>query len=223
MEISLSLLAKGFLLFSHGVVLVPLLLTGFFTKGGFFMDSPTEKGRTDWGNAIVLVLFTMIFNQFLKSIFLVPLNPALGIHGYAFPSGHMQVATVFYGFLLQIYSQTLFRIILPLIIGGIGFGLIHEGYHNLIDVGGAFVFGGASLFAFANLSSISSIRHNPHWIGFILNPIAGLMILGMILRTGIFIYSGKVWLGLIGFSLFWRTLDRIVKNKKNQDSPDQFP
>lgn len=223
MEAALSFLAKGFLLLSHGAILVPLLLGGFISQGGFFITSPSRKGMTDWGKVIVLVLFTMIFNGFLKSIFLVPLNPALGIQGYAFPSGHMQVATVCYGFLFQLYSQTRFWIIFPLIIGGIGFGLIHEGYHNLTDVGGALVFGVASLIAFARLSSISCIRKDPHRISFFLIPLTGFMILGVIFRTGLYAYLGKIWLGLIGFSLFWQTFNRIVKNKKNQDSPEQFP
>lgn len=223
METSLSLLAKGFLLFSHGVVLVPLLLMGFFTRGNFLLNFPLKRGSVDWGNVIVLVLFTMIFNGFLKSIFLVPLNPALGIQGYAFPSGHMQVTTVCYGLLLQMYSHTYLRIILPLIIGGVGFGLIHEGYHNFTDVGCALLFGVASLFAFAKVSSLSAIRHAPHQIGFILIPITGFMILGVILRTGIFAHVGKVWLGLISFSFFWQLFPRIVKNKKNQDSPEKIP
>jgi len=143
MEAVFSLLAKGFLLFSNGIVLAPLLLVGFITRGGFFINSPSFKGSVIWGNSILLVLLTMIFNALLKSLFLVPLNPSLGGEGYAFPSGHMQVAVVFYGTMFQAYSNLIFRKILLLIIAGIGYGLIQQGYHNIWDVLGAVVFGAA--------------------------------------------------------------------------------
>jgi len=98
--LDLSLLAKGFLTFSHPIVIVPLLLIGLVGEVVLGQKSPCE-----WRLACLLVLFSMILNVFLKSLFLVPLNPALGKEGFAFPSGHMQVSVVLYGYLLRVYVR----------------------------------------------------------------------------------------------------------------------
>ena len=46
-----------------------------------------------------LACLSIIVNVALKGTFKVPLPPELHV-GYAFPSGHMQFATVFYGWIL---------------------------------------------------------------------------------------------------------------------------
>jgi hypothetical protein len=214
MEASLSLLAKGFLLFSNVIILAPFLAVGFFTRGGFFITPPTSKGAAIWGNAILLVLFTMIFSAFLKSLFLVPLNPALGIKGYAFPSGHMQAAVVFWGFLFQTYSTPIFRKFLLFIMAGIGYALIQQGYHNFWDVGGAVGFGGATLIAFSKTVTLPSIQKKPSQLGLYLIPIAGIMVSGRALRLGVSPHIIITFLGLIGFSFLWIGLSYFSWSKK---------
>ena len=61
-------------------------------------------------HGIFIVLFGMMLNSALKMTLQVPLPPALGIvEGYAFPSGHMQVAVVLYGWLYVCFDHKFFR------------------------------------------------------------------------------------------------------------------
>ena len=84
--------------------------------------------------------------------FQVPLSPALHKVGFAFPSGHMQLATVLYGWLgLHIQNRSLQSLILVLLTG-IGFGLVHFGYHTWFDVWGAVFFAGLILSFYQILS-----------------------------------------------------------------------
>ncbi|KJV80428.1 putative membrane protein [Rickettsia hoogstraalii str. RCCE3] len=53
--------------------------------------------RQLFAQAICVLLFTTILNILLKYTFEIPLNPALNIKGFAFPSGHMSSGVVFYG------------------------------------------------------------------------------------------------------------------------------
>ena len=128
----MSYLAKFFLLFSHYEILLPLILYGLTFHRKYFL-TPT-----------LLLLFTMALTPILKSIFAIPYSPELvaklGKNGFSFPSGHMQSATVFYGWFLFKNSNKFLCIILTLIVTGVGFGLIYEGYHNIYDVFGAMFF-----------------------------------------------------------------------------------
>lgn len=128
----MSYLAKFFLLFSHYEILLPLILYGLAFHRKYFLI-PT-----------LLLLFTMILTPFIKSIFAIPYSPELvaklGKNGFSFPSGHMQCTTVFYGWFLFKSSNKWLRLILVLVIIGVGFGLIYEGYHNIYDVLGAIFF-----------------------------------------------------------------------------------
>lgn len=200
--LSLDFLAKGFLTFSHDVIIVPLIIIGFLTQRNV-ITKKSEKGSIVWGNACLLILFAMIFNTFLKSIFLIPLNPELGKEGFAFPSGHMHVSVVFYGWLFRAYPYRWVRGIILLILAGIGYGLIQQGYHDLIDVVGAVVFGIATLYAFSKVTSFPSIQKNPSRLGLYLIPLTGLM-MGLIeYRIGIPFHIQKTFIGLVGISLFW--------------------
>lgn len=224
----MSLLAKGFLLFSDAIIISPLLIIGFATRGGFFIKSPSKEGVVIWGNASFLVLFTMIFNVFLKSLFLIPLDPGLGIKGFAFPSGHMQVAFVLYGWLFLSYSHRILRGILIFILMGIGYGLIQQGYHNHADVFGAATFGVAVLYVFHKSATTLSIRANPSRLGLYLIPLAGILGIGIYFRIGLPPHIVKTYLGLIGFSLLWWTVEQIYRQKKKYDGsilnePKNYP
>lgn len=200
--LSLDFLAKGFLTFSHDVIIVPLIIIGFLTqKNGITKKS--EKGSTVWGNACLLILFTMIFNALLKSLFLVPLNPALGKEGFAFPSGHMQVSVVFYGWLFWAYPYWGLRGVILLILSGVGYGLIQQGYHTITDIVGAVIVGVVTLYGVAKITSFSFIQKKSARLGLCLIPLAGLM-LGLIEhRTGVSPHIQKTFIGLVGISLFW--------------------
>lgn len=204
----ITLYSKGALLFTHALLITPLLMIGFLTRGGFFISPPSQRGSLIWGNASLLVLFTMIFNAFLKSLFLIPLNPVLGLKGFAFPSGHMNVAVVLYGWLLLKYPQRICRLIFLLIILSIGFALIHQGYHNFRDVLGAIGFGIITLCAFLKTIKTRPIQKNPPTLGLYLVLLSGLMIAVIELRIGLTSFMIKTFLGLIGFTLIWFALTR---------------
>lgn len=102
-------------------------------------------------HATCLVLFSMLVNVALKSTFQIPLSPSLNVSGFAFPSGHMQFATVFYGWLAL---QTKHRSLQALAIGiltGVGASLVHFGYHSWFDVFGALFFGGILIVCYQKL------------------------------------------------------------------------
>lgn len=116
-------IARSFLFFSSDLFIIPLIIIGFI---GF--------NRSIFFHAACLVLLSMLLNVALKNTFQIPLAPALGKVGYAFPSGHMQLVTVLYCWLaLRLRKIGLFFIIIPLLVS-IGLSLIHFGYHDFYDV-----------------------------------------------------------------------------------------
>ncbi len=135
--------SKFFLEFSHIKILAPLIFFGLFYRPKFFLQ-PT-----------LLLLFTMVFSSFLKPLFAVPyseeLVKKLGKNGFAFPSGHMQLSAVFYGWFLFNIKNNFWRILLILIIFGIGFALVFEGYHNIYDISGSLVFAGLTIFSYQKI------------------------------------------------------------------------
>ena len=97
--------------------------------------------KRHFGEALFLLMITMALNAYLKSVFAVPLLPKVGTTGYAFPSGHMATAVVFWGWLMLRVQQTWFTVLAGALICAIGFSLWHLGYHTPMDIGGALVVG----------------------------------------------------------------------------------
>jgi len=93
-----------------------------------------------------------LFNFALKITFKVPLAPALGKQGFAFPSGHMQSTIVLYGWLMTKIQTTKYKSLLIGLLISIGLSLIYLGYHNLSDILGAIVFGGVLVFLYTLLA-----------------------------------------------------------------------
>jgi undecaprenyl-diphosphatase len=154
--INLNTVAEVFLNCGHELVLVPLIILGFLAFD-----------RKIFGNATFLLLFTMIFNVLLKALFQVPLAAHINKVGYAFPSGHMHGAVVFYGWILLNTRNSLIKIGLTILISGIAFGLIYQKYHNIYDVIGAIVFGGATLLVYSPLSKASIFNNIPFLLGYL--------------------------------------------------------
>jgi hypothetical protein len=105
-------------------------------------------------HAIYLVFISMILNLALKSTFKIPLPPFLKQDGFAFPSGHMQTAIIFYGWVMIQFSNIIIRFILFCTLVGIGISLVYFGYHNYIDIVGAVIVGVLLLFAYHKLFSL---------------------------------------------------------------------
>ncbi|KTD15973.1 PAP2 superfamily [Legionella lansingensis] len=122
-------IATFFLLFSKPFIVVPLL-----TIGLLWID------REFFYQAATLVLISIIINVALKVTFKIPLSPSIGKDWYAFPSGHMQTTTVLYGWFAYKIPISVLRGLIVILLIGVGFGLIHFGYHNIYDVLGALFF-----------------------------------------------------------------------------------
>ncbi|RUQ95098.1 phosphatase PAP2 family protein [Legionella septentrionalis] len=88
---------------------------------------------------LCLIAFGVILNVALKGTFQIPHSPELSTT-YVFPSGHMQVGTMFYLW-WALYVSWLTRSVIFLILLGIGLSLIHYHFHTLVDVAGGFFFG----------------------------------------------------------------------------------
>ncbi len=156
--------SKFFLEFSHIEILAPLILLGLFYRPKYFLQ-PT-----------LLLLFTMVFSSFLKPLFAIPyseeLVKKLGKNGFAFPSGHMQISAVFYGWFLFNLKNNFWKFFLTVIIFGIAFGLIFEGYHNIYDILGSLLFAGLTIFSYRRIlgknSEVNLIILNTFWPAFLL-------------------------------------------------------
>jgi len=128
----LAYIAKSGLHVNHVTLLIPIFLLGFF-----FID------RKIFSQALLLLLFTMVYNLFLKSIWQIPLKPPL--EGWAYPSGHMHAGWVFWGWLALNYKRRLTIPLFLIMMAASAWGLIYHNYHDLPDIYGAIGFGSLSL------------------------------------------------------------------------------
>lgn len=121
-------IATFFLAFGNGFIIIPLILWGL-----------VFDERRLFASALRLVALSILVNVALKISFQVPLSPSLAKEGFAFPSGHMQLATVFYGWLAYNRRNRLLSVGTVCLLTGIAWGLIHFDYHTLYDVTAAVV------------------------------------------------------------------------------------
>lgn len=127
----LEIIADIFLAFSNRPIVLLLLI---------FMGVLLQKELAY--QALCLITITIILNVALKGIFQVPLPRTLdSATGYAFPSGHMMVSTVFYIWLALYTPYWSLRILMGIILIGIGASLIYFNFHTIIDVLGGVSFG----------------------------------------------------------------------------------
>lgn len=129
--------ARFFLSFSHPTILIPLFLIGLI-----WID------RRVFYYALNLIFISIIVNFALKSTFQIPLSPALGKTGFAFPSGHMQFSVVLYTWLALHFKNSFFRVLIILLLIGMGWGLHYFGYHSYFDIFGAILVGGILVFLY---------------------------------------------------------------------------
>lgn len=183
-------LARGFLLFSDYIIIVPLLFVGFFCLN-----------RKIFYHAVCLMLFSILLNVALKNMFQVPLSPALGKKGYAFPSGHMQLVTVFYGWLALKFHNHWLSILTMILLTGVGASLIHFGYHTIYDVVAALIVGILLLLLYDRAQT-----RWPKKTPWVLLLVASFLLLSIYLRT--WHIAGYVWMAYL-FLLPIITLSRL--------------
>ncbi|MDF1828090.1 MAG: phosphatase PAP2 family protein [Legionellaceae bacterium] len=141
-NLDLDTVARFFLGFSHLEIILPMLVLGFI-----FLNKPL------FYHTCCLMFFSLLINIALKSTFQVPLNPSIHHAGFAFPSGHMQLATVVYGWLAFNIANTSLRSSISIILAGVGFGLVHFDYHTVTDVFGGAFFGSLLIIFYALLKT----------------------------------------------------------------------
>ncbi len=197
----MEIITKLFLSFSHETVILPLIIVGYIwlNQNIFFQ-------------AICLLLSSMLLNAALKITFKTPLNPELGKIGFAFPSGHMQSTTVFYGWLYSNFKNFKFRVFIIFVLLGVGYSLVYNGFHNYLDVFGAVFFGILLI-----LSAHLIINKYPNIYDLICIIFASLLMLYIYLVNILTNYNWMVYLALIGimFShrVFIRTFDAALTKR----------
>jgi len=173
-----------------------LWITIFLAYGYLILD------QKKYGKAFFLLLFTMVYNTYLKSIWQIPLPATLMSQGWCFPSGHMHVAIVLWGWLAWEYGNYWLMALLAVLWAGAGFALVDLGYHYPVDIWGAWLFGLVSLLVYGWISELPYLKQRPPILGVLLAIIAAPM--AYLLPAAA--KQAHVWLslgGLLGFSLGW--------------------
>lgn len=188
-----AILAKTGLFLSGPTLMICVFLLGFF-----LLDSKA------YSKALMLLLFTLVYNLFLKSIWQIPLKPPL--EGWAFPSGHMHAAWVFWGWLAWHYKSGITSLLFVVVMLLSGYGLLYHDFHDLKDILGSVGFGSLTIFLFHWLNRIPLFKGNI----FVINVLVGcfaLLFLFMIpmpaqAKSFIWIASGA----LMGMAMGWLVL-----------------
>lgn len=150
--------------FSQDYVIFPIVVFGIL-----FLD------RQLFLRIVVLLLFGIAINVFLKNVFQVPLNPDLHKDWLAFPSGHTQITVTFYGYLAYHYRNLLVSIIVGLIFIGESFSLVHFHYHNWFDILGGFIAAILWISLFEAIRKSPLFRERFYLFAIILLPLAFVM------------------------------------------------
>ncbi len=191
-------LAKAFLFFTHEQFILPLLVIGYIC-----IDKDT------FYHAICLTFISMLFNSALKVSFKIPLSPLIGKEGFAFPSGHMQLATVLYIWLAYRSNSLLMRILVSILLTGIACSLLYFNFHNYQDIFGALFF--ATVLLILYNYTINKSKRNGYLV--VLTFSLLIMLYIYIVTSQIDNYVKMAFLGLFGFVVAERL---CTSNSKTQ-------
>ena len=108
-----------------------------------------DKNKTEF--LAVIMTFVMIFNQFIKSKFQIPLNPELLSHGWAYPSGHTHMNIVFWGMLVFLTRKIWLVPVAFVALTSSFFGMVHFRFHTWEDIYGGICFGMSTILIFTML------------------------------------------------------------------------
>jgi len=143
---NVDFIAQGILSLTHEYFILIFVSIGYFSKN-----------RPIFTRVLFILLFSIILNCWLKSVWKIPLAEHLGKEGWAFPSGHMQNSIVFWGWLAWELNKSWVYILAVTFLIGIATSLMHFGYHTSIDIIGAFVFALPTLFLYQILIKMPKI------------------------------------------------------------------
>lgn len=102
---------------------------------------PDQKTKEKLSRLLFLIFLNMPINAAFKCFFKFPLATHLGTNWYAFPSGHMQFATIFVCWLALEYRKKWLYYITPGILALRGWALIAGSFHSLLDISAAVIAG----------------------------------------------------------------------------------
>lgn len=190
----LEIIAKIGLFFSQPLLMACVIFVGFLLL--------SEKA---FGRTLFLLLFTMIYNVYLKSIWQMPLPPPL--EGWAFPSGHMHGAVVFWGWLAIEYRKIWYAELTFFMLCLTGYGIVYHGFHYPIDILGACGFGILSLLVYTFLHRLSFFKEHPYRLGYLL-AILGIIFIALLPPEMRKPHQWQALGTLIGFSLGWALLQK---------------
>ncbi len=191
---ALDILGRFFLFFTSAFFIIPVSTLGYW----FYR-------KEVFGKLIFLILFSIIFNLYLKSIWQEPRPAWLPGDSWAFPSGHMKFTLCFYGWLAFEYRKKWLSVSAALIMLGVGWALVHFRYHTPRDVLASVGFGGLTLIAYYFFLKISFIKKNLPLAGLVLSPLTALFIY-LIPKYFSYVYEAQGQ--LMGFSLGWFLWDK---------------
>ncbi|NQY43292.1 MAG: phosphatase PAP2 family protein [Legionellales bacterium] len=154
----------------------------------------------------------MIYTAALKCFFKIPLSPILGIEGFAFPSGHMLTSTILYGYSAHQFKNKYYRIIVCILLAGIGISLVHAGYHNYYDILGGIFFAVSLMLIYEFIKT-----HYFHLLFFVIMFIANC---GILYIKFVYILAAHVWMAyyaILGFIISNKLLRARMDNLRSRD------
>lgn len=190
----LEIIAKCGLFFSQPIVLASIVLVGFL-----------NRHEALFGKTLLILLFTMIYNVYLKSVWQIPLPPPL--EGWAFPSGHMHSAVVFWGALALQLQRRWFSLLVCGMLTMAGYGLVYHGYHYPIDIAGAIGFGTLTLIIYQFAQKQPLFKQQPYRLGIMLAVLSGIFIL-LTPPEARKLHLWQAFGALLGFTLGWYGLTK---------------
>lgn len=193
-----DLMTHFFLAFSQSSMILLIVLIGFF-----FIN------RAIFFQAACLVNFNIVVNVVLKGIFKVPLALSLHKIGYAFPSGHMQLTTVFYVWLALYLTSNYWRGFVLVLLFGMGVSLIHFGYHNINEVAAGLVIG----LLLVGLCHFGLQEWEAYFSKALIGTASGLMICNKLLYGVIPIYTWMAYLTLLGLIIIEEMATKVWDKK----------
>lgn len=118
--------------------------------------------REMFSKSAYLLLFSLVLGTSLKSIWQIPLSPVVGHPGWAFPSGHMLSAVIFWGSIALSYSRIWLWVLVVISWAANMAGMIYFGYHNIYDLSAA-IWCGALILSIATFL-YEKIPRAQHWL-----------------------------------------------------------
>jgi len=190
--------------FGSESLLIPTVIIGFW-----IIDKSLFR------HAITILLISILLNALLKQYFDIPSDDGLTMR---YPSGHMQSACTFWGYLAFVYRNTLFRCVTLFLLYLHGLALVKLGYHYPIDIFASVIYSIATILAYQFLTKYYKKYHRQFpFVLLLLAVIGGLSLLFQYLPSP---PPEKIWIAIgaiIGF-FPWTWIESKYYNFKTYES-----